>query len=353
MLAFQSCCTCPQFCTKRVSETNYHSSLFYAGKLMAAADVTLHECDRMATADIISHKAEGIARDSTDWSADAANISRKQLRKQLRYEAIVAARRVKRREKKQNRKKRLVQERLERNEDGDCNRGGQRLSKRLMKGVIEKRLRDARGTAPRVCIDLGMTDLMSDKELNKLSSQLRRLYGSNRHSEKPLHLYFTNFSPSGRLYNMCITKHEGFKDYIIDMTAESHTVLFPRETLLYLSPDASGALNQAPLNLSTVYVIGGLVDETVHKNVSLDRAGEDALTCARLPIEECLQRDSSRTSHSKVLTVNQVFDILLKVYESGGDWENSLLAVLPQRKGFVKKAPKDLTIFERKIPRMS
>uniref|UniRef100_V5IHX4 SAM-dependent MTase TRM10-type domain-containing protein n=1 Tax=Ixodes ricinus TaxID=34613 RepID=V5IHX4_IXORI len=222
-------------------------------------------------------------------------VSKNEARRVHRYEKIIAARRAKRKEKKRNRKARLAQSKLFNGSRENAHSDVVRLSKRLEKEAIQKRLLEARGTTPRVCIDLGLTDLMSDKvkmavlicvtasfqELNKLSSQLRRLYGSNRHSSKPLHLYFTNFAPSCRLYRMCVMKNEGFRNYMVEMTSENHAELFSRDSLVYLSPDAPESLPGTPLDPSKVYVIGGLVDETVHKLVSLERAQSEGVRSAR------------------------------------------------------------------------
>ncbi|XP_022244744.1 tRNA methyltransferase 10 homolog B-like, partial [Limulus polyphemus] len=171
-------------------------------------------------------------------------------------------------------------------------------------------------------------------ELHKLSSQLRRLYGSNRHSQRPLHVFFANFSQESSLYRICCEKNQGFANYVVDMNAKSPQQLFRREELIYLSPDSPHVLTD--LNPEVVYVIGGLVDETVKKKLSLQVAVQSGLLTARLPIIEWLKRGSKGT-FSTVLSVNQVFDILLKYHETN-DWTQALLTGIPQRKGFTPKS---------------
>lgn len=262
------------------------------------------------------------------------SLSKNAARKLARYERVVAARKAKRREKKQARKKRLAaaKELESFKSEGQCS-----MPVRSVKKEPDNLDSSAASgvPAPCICIDMGHTELMSEKELNKLSSQLRRLYGSNRHSCTPLKLYFTNFPSSCRLYKMCIEKHQGFERYSVEMRAESHSQLFPKESLLYLSPDAPEALPSTPLESNTVYVIGGLVDETVHKNVSLSSAYAEGIQCAQLPIDEFMERCGG--TGCKILTVNQVFDILLSVHETQGDWANSLAKVIPKRTGLCKK----------------
>ncbi|KAM7282584.1 hypothetical protein ISCGN_002730 [Ixodes scapularis] len=59
----------------------------------------------------------------------------------------------------------------------------------------------------------------------------------------------------------------------VEMTSENHAELFSRDSLVYLSPDAPESLPGTPLDASKVYVIGGLVDETVRKLAPLSLPG--------------------------------------------------------------------------------
>lgn len=57
--------------------------------------------------------------------------------------------------------------------------------------------------------------------------------------------------------------NDGFSAYVLDVTEEDCFSLFPLETLVYLTPDSEHPLED--VDLSTVYIIGGLVDESVQK----------------------------------------------------------------------------------------
>jgi tRNA (guanine9-N1)-methyltransferase len=63
------------------------------------------------------------------------------------------------------------------------------------------------------------------------------------------------------------------------------------------------------------------------QNLCLDKARESGVSAAQLPIGRFLSHLPTR----KVLTVNQVFEILVKWVETR-DWELSLYAVIPKRK---------------------
>lgn len=277
------------------------------------------------------------AQSQNEATPELPVLSKNAARKLARYERVVAARRAKRREKKLARKSRLavakqIGESCVQSISGMFQKPNRRLQE---ESANHNTSASSENVAPCVCIDMGHTDSMSDKELNKLSSQLRRLYGSNRHSSTPLKLYFTHFPSSCRLYQICVEKHQGFERYSVEMRSESHVKLFPKESLLYLSPDAPDALPTTPLSADTVYIIGGLVDETVHKNISLSSARAEGIQCKQLPIDELMERSGG--TGCKILTVNQVFDILLGVHETQGDWADSMAKVIPKRTGLRRK----------------
>ena len=54
--------------------------------------------------------------------------------------------------------------------------------------------------------------------------------------------------------------------------------------IIMLSPDASQTIED--INKDFVYIIGGLVDRTRKKAISLNRANEKQIPAMRLPIEE-------------------------------------------------------------------
>ncbi|XP_076360157.1 tRNA methyltransferase 10 homolog B-like isoform X3 [Tachypleus tridentatus] len=266
-----------------------------------------------------------------DVSVDKESaLSKNCLRKLRHHEQVLQSKRNKRKEKKVLRKQRTLYEKQKSAEELDTFH----ISKKEEKQMMQHRLMSARGTAQRICVDLGFSCSMSEKELHKLSSQLRRLYGSNRHSQHPLHVFFANFSQESSLYRICREKNQGFEKYVVDMNDKSPQQLFRREELIYLSPDSPHVLTD--LNPEVVYVIGGLVDETVKRKLSLQAAEQSGLLTARLPIIEWLERGSKGT-FSTVLSVNQVFDILLKYHETN-DWTHALLTGIPPRKGFIPKS---------------
>ena len=49
----------------------------------------------------------------------------------------------------------------------------------------------------------------------------------------------------------------------LDFQQDHHSVLFPADSIIYLTPDADKPLDD--IDQSKVYIIGGLVDESVSK----------------------------------------------------------------------------------------
>ncbi|XP_028284921.1 tRNA methyltransferase 10 homolog B [Parambassis ranga] len=254
---------------------------------------------------------------------DDAPCSKNVLRKQRHWEKQVAAKKSKRREEKQRRKL---------NRDSGASIDHPEFTKRVMKAITRERLAEAQSTGLKVCVDLSMTDCMSDKEIGRLAGQLRRLYGSNKKAARPFHVFLTDLREDSRLYRECIRMNEGFLNYMMDITEDSCLDRFPPETVVYLTPDAEEAL--VTVDADKVYVLGGLVDESIQKKLSFSRAAELSVHTARLPIDEYMVKKSNvKNFHSKILAVNQVFDILLTFCDTGS-WTQALQTWFPLGKGY-------------------
>lgn len=159
--------------------------------------------------------------------------------------------------------------------------------------------------------------------------------GSNNGEEAPA----SNAATAGqwrRWKNVSITEDGG-----LDAWLEQNPTR--KETTIYLTADTEETISE--LRPEHTYVIGGLVDRNRYKHVCLDRARALGLKVARLPIDPSnLTKKTAEGKHlasRKVLTVNQVFDILLgwteQVQGVGGDgdepsWEVALERGLPGRK---------------------
>ncbi|XP_010113824.1 PREDICTED: tRNA methyltransferase 10 homolog B, partial [Chlamydotis macqueenii] len=170
-------------------------------------------------------------------------------------------------------------------------------------------------------------------ETSRLASQIRRLYGANRRAEKPFWLCLTDFVVGSLIYEECFRMNDGFSNYLMDTTEESYLDLFPLDAIVYLTPDSENVLED--IDPHKVYVLGGLVDESIHKKVTLQRAQEQSLQTARLPIREYMVKTvNTKNYHSETLAINQVFDVLSTYYETRS-WSAALKAGVSSGKGYV------------------
>ncbi|XP_005382925.1 PREDICTED: tRNA methyltransferase 10 homolog B isoform X1 [Chinchilla lanigera] len=249
--------------------------------------------------------------------------SRNVQRKQRHWEKIVAAKKSKRKQEKERRKASHAEN------PGICTQH----SKRFLRALTKEKLLKARRTGPRLCIDLSMTHHMSKKEMSRLAGQIRRLYGSNKKADRPFWICLTGFTTDSPLYEECLRMNDGFSSYLLDITEEDCFSLFPLETLVYLTPDSEHALEDVDLN--KVYVLGGLVDESIQKKVTFQKAQEHSVKTARLPIQEYMvRRQNGKNYHSEILAINQVFDVL-STYFHTQNWPEALKKGVSPGKGYV------------------
>ncbi|XP_074056259.1 tRNA methyltransferase 10 homolog B isoform X2 [Macrotis lagotis] len=238
--------------------------------------------------------------------------SKNVLRKQKHWEKIVAAKKSKRKEERERRK-------AQRTENAGVS---PQQSKRVLKAIMKERLLAAKSSGPKLCIDLSMTHRMTKKELSRLAGQIRRLYGSNKKAKQPFWICLTGFTTSSPLYEECLRMNDGFSNYLIDTTEEDCLNLFPLESLVYLTPDSEQVLED--IDLDKVYIIGGLVDESIQKKLTYQKAQDNSIQTARLPIQEYMVKNANaKNYHSEILAINQVFDIL-STYVETRNWPEAL-----------------------------
>ncbi|KAJ6652901.1 hypothetical protein lerEdw1_010512 [Lerista edwardsae] len=266
--------------------------------------------------------------------------SRNVLRKQRHWEKIVSAKKSQRKRERERRKAKQA----------EGKGAAPQLSKRDLKEMAKERILEAKETGPQLCIDLGMTSHMTQKEISRLAAQIRRLYGSNKKAQKPFWLCLTGFVRNSPIEEACLRMNDGFTNYLanhsltssasffsfitqMDITPESYLDLFPLETIVYLTPDSENALDE--VDPQKVYVLGGLVDESIQKRLTFQRAQEQHLQTARLPIQEYMVKNvNAKNYHSTTLAINQVFDALSTFYETKS-WEEALQVAVSPGKGYV------------------
>ncbi len=181
---------------------------------------------------------------------------------------------------------------------------------------------------------------MSTKEISRLAQQIGRCHASNKLLESPVHLTLCNLDKESTFYKELCRRNDGFINFFINQTNKSieNYYIDKMDQIAYMSPDAENHLEE--INVNTTYVIGGLVDETVSKKVTIEKCNHLEIKSFSLPIEKYMSRQILKSekfskvfNYSKILAINQVFDILADFFINK-DWPRALQCGVPKRKGF-------------------
>lgn len=224
----------------------------------------------------------------------------------------------------------------------------------------------------RVVVDLGFDDLMTVDETTSLASQLGYLYGVNRTSSHPFREVI--FAGAGRVSGRSLgyvppaggantfpskasTSESSLFQDRVGQHMENKSVgmwrrwkriklqeygglealwtghgnmpaLCQKTDVIYLTADTDNTIET--LETGKTYVIGGIVDRNRYKHLCARKAQELGIPVARLPIDPSFL-DGQKMNARKVLTVNQVFAILVGWTETR-DWTEALKRGLPTRK---------------------
>ena len=205
------------------------------------------------------------------------------------------------------------------------------MKSRAGRQVRRDRWAAAQVSAPRVVIDCQFGSLMPDaKDHQSLANQIKLAYGVNCRTDAPLNYFVTGMDE--RLRQAMDPEHE---KWLLHVESRSVADVFAAADVVYLTAESDVILTT--LDASKVYVIGGLVDHNRYKGHCHQLATTQGWATARLPIDEHMQVSSLTGPTRRVITVNQVFQLLVE-YHGSRDWTKALTKALPARKGFVARA---------------
>eukprot|EP00934_Nitzschia_sp_Nitz4_P005484 Nitzschia sp. Nitz4//scaffold254_size28068//19928//20947//NITZ4_008155-RA/size28068-processed-gene-0.9-mRNA-1//-1//CDS//3329544343//5474//frame0 len=261
-------------------------------------------------------------------TASTPALSKNQRKRQLKWEQAMA---VKKRRKEQEKEIQLAKAKAQ---GRDIEAEKKRMEAFRLEGVgrakreekWKEKLQEY-GTKWEVCIDCSFDNLMTEREQTSLGSQIRFCYANNKKAKYPLRqITLTSVPPSIQSYLERVSGFEQWANRCFRTTSQDILQTFPnKSSLVYLSSDAETELTV--LEPDKVYIIGGIVDRNRCKRLAIDRAQEMGIATAKLPINQYLHLVGT-----KVLTVNHVFEILLRLKEFNNDWKETMLNVLPARK---------------------
>jgi tRNA (guanine9-N1)-methyltransferase len=195
------------------------------------------------------------------------------------------------------------------------------------RGKTEKkeRLAKALESGQRVVIDLEFPHLMNESEQRSMAHQVAYSYGSNTRSSTPAHLILSGVH--GTTQEHLVHAFPGFSNWVVTSTEKPYLEHFSdsKNKLVYLTADSPTELQE--LDPESIYIIGGIVDRNRHKNLCYNKAVEQGIATARLP----LGSNKIKLASSMVMCTNHVVDIMLKWMEMK-DWDAAFEAVIPTRK---------------------
>ncbi|KAI9313564.1 guanine-1-methyltransferase-domain-containing protein [Dichotomocladium elegans] len=251
---------------------------------------------------------QGITYDVTDPKYQG--ISKNSLKRMLREEVWNATRERRNAYQKQKKKQKSAERR-----------------KLIQEGVLPapspKRPKTVEPSKIKVVIDCSFSSYMSEKEIKSLQAQLVRCHSANRSSVHPMEIFITSFDDALKgAFEKKAPSYVNWKG--VDFVEESYDSKFEKDRLVYLSADSDNSIEE--LDENKVYIIGGIVDKNRYKGLCQNKATEQGIATARLPIGEYIEMASR-----KVLTVNHVYEIMIKWLESK-DWESAFKEVIPGRK---------------------
>lgn len=188
-------------------------------------------------------------------------------------------------------------------------------------------------------IDCSFDDLMNDREIVSLSTQLTRAYATNKRANKYSEIKVIGFNKrlKERFENgLSNSNHKNWNHFnFIEEPAEGDVKedlmtsdeylkqLDPKKTV-YLTADTEEELET--LEPGMTYIIGGIVDKNRYKDLCLNRANKFGIPTKKLPIDKYIKLNGRQ-----VLTTAHVVQLMLS-YMDTRDWAKSMESVLPQRK---------------------
>jgi tRNA (guanine9-N1)-methyltransferase len=261
------------------------------------------------------------------------NLSKKGRKKLIRFVRNKEKRTEKRRLERQRRRKRLRDERTEKQQSSSSSSASS--SKDDSNSTNSKRQRvvsKIEKDAVRLCVDCSFDDKMAPHELRSLQKQLAACHSANKSATRPSRFHVCGMSGPAMQRFKSVYTLDNWTNFEI---ADAHYGdVFDADDLVYLSSESDTVLDA--VDKSKVYVIGGIVDKNRHKGMTHRLAVERGIATARLPIDEHLDMATRR-----VLTVNHVFEIMLRRY-AGQQWPQLLLDVIPARKQATNKKEKEI-----------
>eukprot|EP00931_Biecheleriopsis_adriatica_P062289 TRINITY_DN37517_c0_g1_i1.p1 TRINITY_DN37517_c0_g1~~TRINITY_DN37517_c0_g1_i1.p1 ORF type:complete len:320 (-),score=110.56 TRINITY_DN37517_c0_g1_i1:189-1103(-) len=256
----------------------------------AGVEAAEEEKDEEAEEEDADGDDDGEEADAEDNGDDKPHESRKSLKRKLRAEQRAewkAAQKVKQKQKRKGKRHKgppLPPRTEAETQSGEHQKPSAeevRTSRAARKAaeLEDFRQRSALGTT--VVLDLEWEQAMQEKELKSLLQQVLYCYGANRRASRPTRLVFSGVEPGSQTH-AGLSKQAGYESWEVQKLSGAYVEAFPKERLVYLTADSEEVLES--FDPEKVYIIGGIVDRNRLKGRTMEKALEQGIATAQLPL---------------------------------------------------------------------
>lgn len=139
---------------------------------------------------------------------------------------------------------------------------------------------------PHMIVDMSLLPLLRPSEWCATGRHIRKLHHKNRLCRFPFHFIFAGCDREHVSWADINNRYfpNGIDSHLFTVTELDYLDIFPREQLVYLSPDAPLTLTE--YDPEKVYIVAALADELPRPRLTLRRATADGIETRRLPVEK-------------------------------------------------------------------
>lgn len=178
---------------------------------------------------------------------------------------------------------------------------------------------------PPLVFDCGFCETMTKLEIKDTARQIKYAFSMNRLHGRPFVMHLCNMDPQSLLWRELEMQMRNFSKLPLKVHTVDITEVFPKEQLVYLSPDAEDVLTD--FNVNDRYIVGSIVDKGTQMPLTLAKAKKLQIRAARLPLHKFIKFHSHKT-----LTLDQMVGIMLE-WKTSNNWKKAL-GFVPARKIF-------------------
>lgn len=160
-----------------------------------------------------------------------------------------------------------------------------KTTERNIANLYDHRLANAMIYGQPLVLDMGFESHMAGREISSLAEQVVQAISVNRTDAEPFNLTLCNVD-----YNYVSMKELQKRmpnifssTFPMNISQESYLNLFPRERLVYLSPNARTTLTK--YDPDAIYIVGGIVDLGRKEPLTLAKAKKEKIKMAKLPLD--------------------------------------------------------------------